>query len=337
MTRTLHVHKIGPSVTVQDQGRAGYLDRGLSRSGAADLLALAEGAALLDQSPRLAALEMAGFGGDFSASADTRIALTGAPMRATMDGNPVEWNASHLLPADVRLSVGAATAGVYGYLHLGGGVDTPLVLGARAAHLTAGLGAPLAAGDMLPLGPDTGTRVGQTLAQQPRFSGGTARVLPSLQTELFSAAERARFTATLFHRDNRANRMGVRMVPQGGGFAPEGSLNMLSEIIVPGDIQVTGDGTPFVLLPEAQTTGGYPRIGTVLPCDLPMLAQAMAGAEIRFSFVTLDQAMEAHLAYVRMLAAMPGKTMPLYRDPREIPDLLSYQLISGAIAGNEES
>ena len=87
----LRVHSIGPSVTVQDQGRLGFVASGLSRGGAVDLLALSEGAALLGQSDDLAVLEMAGFGGVFIAETDLRIALTGAVMQASLDGASLRW------------------------------------------------------------------------------------------------------------------------------------------------------------------------------------------------------------------------------------------------------
>ena len=104
---------------------------------------------------------------------------------------------------------------------------------------------------------------------------------------------------------------------------------------MPGDIQITGDGTPFVLLSECQTTGGYPRIGSVLPSDLPRVAQAPPGAEIRFSFVSLDEATRIERRHAEAQRALPGKVHPLIRDPHGMSDLLSYQLISGVTAGDE--
>ena len=336
MTRDLIVHRAGPGVTVQDPGRPGYLAFGLSRGGAADRLALAEGAALLGQGADLAAIEMAGMGGEFEAGEDMRIALTGARMRAAIDGTRVAWNACHLLPAGARLSVGAVEAGSYGYLHLGGGLDCAPVLGAQGAHLAAGIGAPLSAGDRLPVGKDTGPGgTGMALDPAPRFDGGTLRILPSLQTDFFDRAETGRFESIAFRRDTRGNRMGVRLLPDGDGFHSSAGLSVLSEVIVPGDVQITGDGTPYVLLSECQTTGGYPRIGTVLPADLPRVAQAPAGATLRFRFVTLDEAVEIERREQAHRAALGKSLRPLIRDPARIPDLLSYQLISGVTAGGE--
>lgn len=335
MTRALIVHRAGPGVTVQDLGRPGFLAFGLSRGGAADRLAMAEGAALLGQDRELAALEMPGIGGEFEATEDTRIALTGAPMHAAMDGARIAWNASHLLPAGARLSIGAVETGSYGYLHVGGGIDTPRVLGGRATHLAAGIGAPLAVGDRLPIGADPRDDVNAYLPTNPRFTGGSIRIVPSLQTGTFAPAEVARFEATVFHRDTRGNRMGVRILPDGDGFQSAAGLSVVSEVIVPGDIQITGDGTPFVLLSECQTTGGYPRIGSVLPADLPRVAQAPAGAELRFGFVTLEEAVEIEAREAERRDALAKTLVPLVRDPRKMPDLLSYQLISGMIRGDE--
>jgi len=336
MTRALIVHRASPGLTLQDAGRPGYLGFGLSRGGAADRLALTEGAALLGQADTHATLEMVGTGGEFETTGDMRVALTGAPMRATIDGARVTWNASHLLPAGVRLSIGAAQSGNYGYLHVGGGINTPDVLGARSAHLAAGIGAPLQSGVRLPVGDDPiAKNFGFLLDADPRFDGGTVRVVPGPQTDLFDAAEVSRFATIAFRRDTRGNRMGVRMICDDPGFFSEAGLSVLSEIIVPGDIQITGDGTPFVLLGECQTTGGYPRIGSVLPCDLPRIAQARPGTGLRFRMVTLAEAVEAERREATRRKTLRNHLRPLIRDPHDIHDLLSYQLISGVTAGDD--
>lgn len=331
---SLIVHRIGPACTIQDQGRTGYLGQGISRSGATDLLALHEGAALLRQRPDLAALEMAGMGGEFEANRDMRIALTGAPMQVSIDGAPVVWNASHTLLKGQKLSIGAVKKGAYGYLHVGGGIATEPFLGSRAVHLTAKIGSAVQAGDHLPVGPDQG-EAGLKLTPMERFAGGLLRVVASFQTGLFDQATLKRFEATEFRRGARANRMGMQLNSDGEGFAAEGQLNVLSEVISPGDIQMTGTGNPFILLPECQTTGGYPRIATVLPCDLPRAAQTPAGGALRLKFVPLEEAVAIQTAFEADLKRLPSRVEPLVRDPHDIPDLLSYQLISGMISATE--
>ena len=336
MTRALIVHRAGPGVTVQDLGRPGYLAFGLSRGGAADRLALAEGAALLGQGPDSAALELAGMGGEFAATEDLRIALTGAPMRASIDGDSIAWNASHLLPKGARLVIGAAEAGTYGYLHLGGGLeDSPNFWARRARIWPPGSAGRLRRGKPAGRPRSRPGAVGMKLPRDDRFDGGPVRLVPSLQTGFFPPDEIERFQTTTFRRDTRGNRMGVRILPDGEGFHTEAGLTVLSEVIVPGDVQITGDGTPFVLLSECQTTGGYPRIGSVLPADLPRVAQARPGAELRFRFVTLDEAVAIERREAEARHTLRARITPLIRDPSDIADLLSYQLVGGVTAGDD--
>lgn len=331
---TIMLHHTGPGVSLQDRGRAGYLAQGLSRGGAADLLALAEGAALLGQDDTCAVIEVAGSFVNLQVSEPVRIALTGAPMRAQCDGAALAWNASHMLPAGAILDV-AGSVGGYSYVHIGGGIDADVILGARSAHLGAGVGRMLAQGDRLTIVADNGTRVGQTFTPLARLDGGTLRLVETPQTRLFPQAELARFQDTTFCKDARGNRMGQRLVTQGAGFGLDAGLNILSEIIVPGDVQITGDGAPFVLLAECQTTGGYPRIGTVLPCDLPRLVQAPSGTALNFTFVSLDQAVALERAEGARRAGLRRGIRALTRAPHDIADLLAYQLISGVTRGDD--
>lgn len=331
----LIVHRGGPHLTVQDMGRVGYFAQGVSRGGAMDRLALAEGAALLGQSPTLAALEMAGSGGVFEATHNVRVACTGALMRLDIDGAARAWNASHLLAKGARLTIGGAHTGNYGYLHVGGGFATPLQLGARATQVAAGLGQSVETGTRLPLNDGEGG-TGFALDPEDRFAGGTVRMVPSLQTAFFSDRERARFEATSFTRSARSNRMGAQLTSDGEGFSNEAGLSVLSEVIAPGDIQITGDGTPFVLMAECQTTGGYPRIGTVIPADLPRVAQAGRDAVIRFQFIELEEAVVIERAAATAWAGLARKLHRLVRRPEEMRDLLSYQLISGVTNGDDD-
>jgi allophanate hydrolase len=336
MTGTLTVIQAGPAMTVQDLGRPGFRAQGLTEGGAADPVALHEGAALLRQDPDCAALEMAGSGGSFRSDADVRIALTGAEMAATIDGETIAWNASHLLPEGTTLTIGGARNGSYGYLHVGGGFDVPRVMGSRSTHLAAGIGRALQPEDSLPLATDKGRDTGLTLRPVDRFGGGTIRVVASMQTSSFDAATLDRFTGTTFRRDARANRMGVRLDYDGEGYSTEAALSIVSEVVVPGDIQISGDGAPYVLMVECQTTGGYPRIGSVLPCDLPRVAQAQAGAPLRFEYVDAQPAAVLQQRFRAELAALPDTVTPLLRDPARIRDLLRYQLVGGAVSATAD-
>ncbi len=332
MTAHLTITQAGPALSLQDQGRAGYRAQGLTVGGAADRTALFEGAALLGQPATHAVIEMAGSGGSFTSDTDIRIALTGAEMAAKIDGEPLVWGASHRLPAGAKLTIGGARNGSYGYLHVGGGFATPLVMGSRGSHLAGGIGTVLHSGDALPVGPDAAQDVAMTLPKPDRFGGGKIRLVESMQTASFDAETIERFTATSFRRDARANRMGVRMDHDGAGFATGAQLSIVSEVVVPGDIQISGDGAPYVLMYECQTTGGYPRIGSVLPCDLPRVAQAQTGVALTFEFVGMEEAVNLQTRYLAALKSLPSQVTPLVRDPASIRDLLSYQMISGVIS-----
>lgn len=327
MSREIVVHSVGPAVSVQDLGRPNGLGQGLSRGGAADRYSLIDGAVLLGQSAECAALEMAGMGGRFSFSHPTRFALSGAKMRATLDGAPVEWNASHLALPGMQLDIGAAEGGVYGYLHVGGGLDTPVELGGRGYHRIAGLGRLIEAGDTLPLGTDERLDTAPMRLPERVFENGPVRVMPGPQSELFNDAAKAAFEAATFVRSPRANRQGVRLDHDGAPFATDGQLTLVSDFISEGDIQMTGDGTPYVLLAECQTMGGYPRIGTVIPADLSRMAQAIPGAALRFQFISTAQAEVLWLSEESYAASRKSALTPRVRDPREMADLLSYELV----------
>ncbi len=332
---TLIVERAGPLMTVQDMGRPGRLAQGLSRGGAMDRLALVEAAALLDLSAPVAGIEMAGAGGSFRVGRPMRIALTGAPMRATLDDAPLRWHATHLIHPGQRLLIGGAISGVYGYLTPAGGIATPEWLGSRAAHLSIGIGAPLVAGDAVPTGsdpaPDAPARL---ITPRPRFEGGTVRIMDGPQTGLFDDQVLAAFLATSFTRATQGNRQGVRFDAD-RSFTTRHAAGLASDVIGPGDLQMTGDGVPYVLMAECQTIGGYPRIGTILPADLAIAAQAAPGTVLSFRRLAPDAADALFETEAQMLAAARAACAPLIRDPATLRDLLSYQLIGGVTCGND--
>ncbi len=336
MMPALIIRQAGPSMTLQDLGRPGHMAFGVSTGGAADRLAMFEGGALLGQGASCAAIEMAGIGGMFEVQRDITIALTGAPKRARLDGVDLLWNASHPISAGQTLSIAGAPKGVYGYLHILGGFAAVPFLGSRGAHLAAGIGTALKEGDKLSLQTRPASQgPAQKLSPPDRCSGGVVRVLPSVHTPFFAAETIDRFSATTFARGPRGNRQGVEMTSDQKPFALNDQLTILSEPIMAGDIQMTGDGQPYVLLSECQTTGGYPRIAMVHPEDLPIVAQAQTGTPIEFQFVDHATAFASCRSNDQIIADLKRQLQPLVRDPRDIPDLLSYQLISGATTGRD--
>jgi allophanate hydrolase len=203
-------------------------------------------------------------------------------------------------------------------------------------HLVAGIGTPLTARDIIDRGREASDQsTGRILDVSDRTKGGLVRVVASAQTQLFAAPDLDRFAQTAFTRDTVGNRQGVRLAFEGQPFAAQNQLSILSEVIAPGDLQLTGDGRPYALLPDCQTTGGYPRIATIVPEDMPRIAQAAPGTGLSFQFVDLDDAIQSHRKTMAEWQNLAGKTRALVRDPAEMKDLLAYQLISGVTSGSE--
>lgn len=324
----VEVLKAGPGVTIQDEGRSGLIAQGLSRGGAVDRLALLETEALLKR--RVSVLELAGAGISLRIGQACRVALTGAQRKASADGNSLRWNATHNLAAGTVLDVAAGHG--YAYVALDADLDTPEVIGSHSAHMKGGIGSHLEPCELHFTNARTGTS--DLLDVADRTDGGTVRFMAGPQTEAFGEAGLVAFAGQTFTKSARSNRQGAGL---DGTVALDASqLSRVSDFITEGDIQITGNGAPFVLLAECQTIGGYPRIGTVLPCDIPIVAQAKPGAELRFELVSTEEVEALWQSDTQQVAALRNRISPLLRDPATMHDLLSYQLVSGFIRGDEE-
>lgn len=331
----LTIQRADGILTVQDMGRPGHVAQGLSRGGAMDRMALIEAAALLGAPAPLPGIEMAGAGGIFTVSVPCRIALTGAPMTAALDDTPLRWNATHLIEPGQRLRLAGMTAGIHGYLVPAGGIATPEWLNSRAAHLAIGIGATLTTGTQLPLAPDPlPDHPPRAITVRQRFSGGIVRIMDGAQTSLFDDAVIADFLQTEFIRAPRGNRQGIQLEAR-ARFASGHAGGLASDMIGPGDVQMTGDGVPYVLMAECQTMGGYPRIGTVIPADLPIVAQAAPGTRLRFQRLSVEQGDALYRNEQQLLAEAAARCETLIRNPADMTDLLSYQLVGGVTAGRE--
>ncbi len=323
--------------TIQDLRRPGLQRQGVSEGGALDPRALFEGAALLGQAPELAALEMTLVGGTFKAvDGPVRVALTGASLAAHVDGIPVPWRTAFTLEPGQTLRLGKVETGLYGYLHLAGGIDVPEVLGSRSTHLRAGFGGlegrAIRAGDRLVAGAAATDPTVKELARPAAPTPSTIRVLWGVHAEEFDPAERERFLATTFRLSATRDRMGARLEGAEAPFTPARGLTLISDAVVAGDVQVPGDGQPLVLLADRQPTGGYPRLATVITADLPAFAQLPSGHAIRFGLVQPEAAVAA-LRHLRdVLTALPDQV----RTRRTRDNLLAFNLIDGVFAGEPE-
>ena len=289
----LRITRAGPLATIQDRGRFGMLQHGISASGPMDRGAFERAGASLPAAGG-EAIEFSRAGIGFS--------IAGGPLRAAFDGGEFtlhinnirhEWPASLELRDGDSVDISPGPAGNYGYVRFDHTIAVPPVLGSRATNLVVGLGGfegrALRVGDELPLGPASPTNF---RAETVNFCAedGPIRFIWGIHAELFTPGTRQAFVEGRYTISRRLDRMGVRLDDPARLFTRAPVLSLVSDAIVAGDIQILGDGTPIVLMRDHQPTGGYPRIGTVISADLDRFAQLRPGAELAFAPVTLHKA-----------------------------------------------
>lgn len=332
----IDVLRAGIFSSVQDLGRTGLRHLGVAKAGGLDALAVEVGNRLVGNAPQAATIELTVGPAAFRFTQPTRIAVTGAQFSATLSGEPVYTWWSLPVRAGQELVLQGPVRGMRGYLCVRGGIDVMPVLGSRSTDLAArfgGLGGrKLRDGDRLPIGalaarqgratdidapafgvkapqwcrfadvPHEPVRRGKHVAGAERAA--VIRVLRGPEYDAFDEDARTAFWSDEWSVTPHSNRMGYRLA--GRALTLERNLDMLSHAVLPGTIQVPGSGQPIVLMGDAQTTGGYPRIGVVIAADLWKLAQVRLGEAVRFVRSTREEAhyalAEEH-AYLRQIDA----------------------------------
>lgn len=311
MTRSVEVIRAGMLSTVQDAGRRRHRSDGVAACGALDSLGFAVANLLAGNERDAAAIEITMGNAAFCFSEVTRFALAGADANAALDGMPVAPWSCATADAGQTLELGAPLRGTRSILAIGGGIDVPLVLGSRSTDLQAGFGGlegrALRRGDRLPLGNAAAGTGGMKLRVKPpqwEFGATEIGVLPGPEYWDFTTASQDAVWTTPWKVAPQSNRMGYRLEGFSLQRTAAESENMLSAAVFPGVIQVPPSGSPIVLLNDAQTTGGYPRIGVVRHADRWKLAGVAPDDRIRFVRSTLQEAEEAALALARYVGAV---------------------------------
>lgn len=306
MSAVLRIVAPGVLATVQDAGRQGTQRHGVPTGGAMDQFALVAANRLVGNAPDAAALELMS-GAIFELRATTLLALTGADLHTTLDDRPLPLWTAVLARRGARLSVQARRGGwgARAYLAIAGGVDVPLVLGSRSTNLTSGFGGlagrALRAGDELAVGPPPARLLelaGQRWPTQarPAYSAQpTLQLVPGPHSDCFTPDALERLRDTTLRLSHSSNRQGYRLE---GIALPHAHLCSLPSLgVLPGVVQVPPDGTPILLMADAQTTGGYPIIGVVIAPDLPLAAQLLPGDSLHFTPVSLEAAVDARRTF----------------------------------------
>lgn len=327
----LEVTQCGPGASVQDLGRIGYRRYGVSTAGAMDRQTLALANALVGNPQGAAALELPLSGAAFRViGGSVLIAACGPGTTLTVSGRaiPERTSAQAFDGDDVR--VGPPRLGVYGYLAVAGGIQTAPVLGSRSRHRRSGIGGEvLSSGDRLPCA-DTATGRPMFLAERPDFDADRSiGILPGPQAGHFPEETWSRLLSATYRIDPRSDRMGLRL--EGPELRSDRGYDILSEGVVPGSIQVPGDGAPIVLGRDCQTTGGYPKIAMVITADQDRLAQIPIGRDVRFRRVSRTEAMDA----LRRSVLWRDGLRTSVRPAGAAADLLSQNLIGGVTTGDE--
>ncbi|MCG7343164.1 biotin-dependent carboxyltransferase family protein [Sporosarcina sp. ACRSL] len=305
----IEVRKPGLHDTVQDLGRYGYQKFGVVAGGAMDPFSHRVANLLVGNKETEATLEMTLVGPHLLFKEDALIAICGGDLAPAIEGIAVPMWKSVFIRKGSELRFGAAKAGGRAYLSVAGGFDMPVVLGSRSTYVKARLGGlngrAVGKGDVLHVGPPTMYSVAmeEKLASDepfqaadwqvarhllPRLSNHSEiRVMQGRQYELFDEESHYKFWNESFTVSSQSDRMGYRI--SGPILQLKEPMEMVSEAVTYGSIQVPADGNPIILAADRQTTGGYPKIGQLASVDSTKLAQAKAGDRLSFKEVTIEE------------------------------------------------
>jgi len=344
MTPGFKVLSPGLHTTVQDLGRIGYQDIGVPVSGALDGFGLRLANALVGNPPGMEALEILVSGPTIETAADTaRLALVGAGATLGIRGENARvvtaGQSATVQRGDiVEITLGRQSACCY--LALEGGIAVPKVLGSASTYVRAALGGlngrALRQDDVIPLA--VGCASERNELRAPAAPSGSPdqpiRVVFGPQHNYFRKESLATLLDAEFRVSKDADRMGMRL--DGPLLLHRRGWDIVSDAIATGSIQVPGSGQPIVLLADHQTTGGYPKIATVISADLPRLGRCRPGDPLRFASVELEAAeemcREAEREFAKLVAALEPVLSEMELD---IGSLYGENLISGVTTGFE--
>ena len=340
MSSHLRVIAPGLATTVQDLGRRGYQRLGIPVSGALDATALALANWAVGNPVGHAALECLYQGPTLAVVADkVRVAVAGvgAVLDVVIDGQPqrVPAGQSITLPRGATVRVVLLAPGISAILAVAGGIAVPLVMGSRSTYARAKLGGfegrALRSGDLVAVGTDSRDTPDQRVDVRLALPA-TIRVVLGPQDDYYSSGSITALLSTPYTVTTASDRMGHRLA--GTKLSGDKGFNIVSDSVAPGAIQVPGDGQPIILLADRQTTGGYPKIATVVSADLPGLGRIGPGAVLRFAAITIAEAEFAARAAAQ--AQANWRIMSIGRDAIDEARLHDANLISGVVSGAED-
>ncbi len=305
----LKILKPGLSTSIQDLGRPGYFHLGIPISGAMDRFALRAANMLVGNPEDTAALEAVFMGPQIEFTEGAVVAVTGADLPMTLDGEPVAGWTSFAVKAGQTLGFGFLKAGARAYIAVSGGITTKLDLGSRSTYPIGSLGGvggrAIAEGDLLPVGAGDLSTAGRSVAEELRRMPDTPaklRVLPGLYWNRLTEAAGHGFFEDNWTVAAEADRMGYRFKggralefvdreqPFGAGADPS---NIVDGCYSYGSIQVPGGTEPIVLHRDAVSGGGYFTLGAIVSADMDLIGQLQPNTSVKFVKVDMEQALAA--------------------------------------------
>ena len=291
----------GLLTTVQDLGRIGYQQFGVSVSGAMDPRSTAIANLLVGNPDGEAVLECTMMGPHLQFNKDNCIAITGGDLGATLDGQSVETYRAVKVAAGQVLKFTMPKKGCRAFIAFAGGLDIPEVMGSRSTYMKAKIGG--LNGRKLEKGDEIGFRAPKTELKNMNFRSMasefvprpeyTIRVVLGPQDDYFTEAGIQTFLSQVYTVTPEFDRMGCRL--EGEVIAHKDGGDIISDGIAFGAIQVPSAGKPIIMLGDRQTTGGYTKIANVISVDFRILAQLKAGDKVRFEKVSIKAAQDALL------------------------------------------
>lgn len=312
----LKILKPGLSTSIQDLGRPGYFHLGIPISGAMDRFALRCANMLVGNDEGAAGLEAVFMGPEIEFTEDATVAVCGADLPMTVDGEAVESWTSFDVKAGQVLAFGFLKSGARAYIAVSGGIATEPDLGSRSTYPIGALGGvdgrPIAAGDVIPVGGGTG-KPGRSVPEALRRGPGDPvelRVITGLYWNRLTEAAGKGFFEDSWTVAAEADRMGYRFKggralefvdreqPFGAGADPS---NIVDGCYSYGSIQVPGGTEPIVLHRDAVSGGGYFTLGAIISADMDLIGQLQPNTPVKFVKVDMDQALAARAERKDML------------------------------------
>jgi biotin-dependent carboxylase-like uncharacterized protein len=307
----LVISAIGPASSVQDGGRFGAQRYGLQPSGAMDRLGLASANCLVGNTLFAPGVEIGPYGAAFTArQGAVRVALSGAPRSADISGRAVAWDTSVTIADGETLKLAMARGGSFSYLAIEGGIAGEPMFGSLAVNARAGLGSPyprpLQAGDELQVAVASGAP--ERRIDLPVALVGPIRVVMGPQDDEFGDGLNL-FLDSEWKISATSDRMGYRL--EGPVIKHLHGHNIVSDGTVNGSIQVPGNGQPIVLMSDRGTSGGYPKIATVITADFGRFAQIPAGTGFRFKAIGIAEAQGEARQFAELLRSLSDRIRPI--------------------------